>query len=319
MGQYSAKLAKGVRWYYKFDYKRTTYKSEIKYLTKSDARKAESELYASLVKQETNPPVKPKFALSEVMNDRLSIIQAKKGTKYYKTNKLYFKKLLKYKGDVPVNRVSREDIENFLSNESIALKQKNKDNYSVNAMLRSYKALFYYAIDVKDVEMKNPCKRIAPFPIKKKIKYIPPDGDIDAVMNICTREQKFLLSFILETGARINEPLKMLGKDVLPDKIILYTKKSKNSDLVPRKLPLPECLKGKTFKADKRVFPWWSEDPKFLAKKIKKLGQEPWGFHSLRHRRASLWNKEKKTIFDIMVLLGHSSLRTTQLYLQMLP
>ncbi len=70
---------------------------------------------------------------------------------------------------------------------------------------------------------------------------------------------------------------------------------------------------------NERVFPWWREEPKFLARTIKRFGQHPWGFHSLRHRRASLWNKEKKTAYDIMVLLGHSSLETTLIYLQMLP
>ena len=319
MPVYSRKLSFGIRFFFKFGYSGTMYRSEAIYLSKNDAKKAESTKYTEVIKQVSNPSLKPKFALSDIMNDRLSVIKAKKGIKYYNATKSQFKKLLQHIGNIPVNEVKREMIENYLDRESINQQKNENDNYAVNSMLRSYKALFYYAIDVKGIEMINPCKKITQYPINKKIKYIPPDEDIEAVKKLCTPEQLFLLEFLDETAARINEPLKLTGKDVFPDKVILTTRKSKNSDLVPRKLPLPRCLEGKTYKMNERVFPWWSEEPKFLARKIKRLGQHPWGFHSLRHRRASLWNKEKKTAYDIMVLLGHSSLETTLIYLQMLP
>lgn len=295
------------------------YRSEAVYLTKNDAKKAESTKYTEVTTTISNPSVKPIPDLTDVMTGRLSVIQAKKGEKYYLQTKEYFKKLLRHTKNVPVNTIKRVMIEDFLNKQSIAYKKKKKDNYAVNAMLRSFKALFYYAIDVLEVEMINPCKKISEFAINKKIKYIPPDEDIEEVRAICTPEQLFLLDFVDETAARINEPLKMYGKDVLTDKVVLHTKKSKNSNIVPRKLPKPECMKGKKYKHNERVFPWWDKEPKFLARKIKRLGQIPWGFHSLRHRRASLWLKEKKTEFEIMKLLGHSDLKTTQIYLQMLP
>lgn len=319
MPVYSRKISTGFRFFYKFGFNGIVFRSKAIYLSKNEAKKAESSKYTEVTKQASNPSLKPKFALSDIMNDRLSVIKAKKGIKYYKATKSQFKRLLQHIGNIPTNEVKREMIENFLDKESINQQKNENDNYAVNSMLRSYKALFYYAIDVKGIEMINPCKKITQYPINKKIKYIPPDEDIEAVKKICTPEQLFLLEFLDETAARINEPLKLTGKDVFEDKVILTTRKSKNSDLVPRKLPLPKCLKGKTYKMNERVFPWWSEEPKFLARKIKRLGQHPWGFHSLRHRRASLWNKEKKTAYDIMVLLGHSSLETTLIYLQMLP
>lgn len=319
MPVYPRKVKAGLRYFYQFGYLNITYKSQAIYLSKNEAKKAESSKYTEVIKQASNPSLKPKFALSDIMNDRLSVIKAKKGIKYFKATKSQFKRLLQHIGNIPVNEVKREMIEYFLDKESINQQKNKNDNYAVNSMLRSYKALFYYAIDVKGIEMVNPCKKITQYPINKKIKYIPPDEDIEAVKKICTPEQLFLLEFLDETAARINEPLKLTGKEVFPDKVILTTRKSKNSDLVPRKLPLPKCLEGKTYKMNERVFPWWSEEPKFLARKIKRLGQHPWGFHSLRHRRASLWNKEKKTAYDIMVLLGHSSLETTLIYLQMLP
>lgn len=319
MPVYSRKVSAGLRYYYQFDYQRITYKSKAIYLSKNDAKKAESTKYAEVTSIISNTPIKPKFALSDVMNDRLTDIKAKKGEKYYKQTKVYYKLLLEHIQNISVNEVKRDMIQSFLIKQSAEMKKKKKGNYAVNAILRSIKALFYYAIDVKEIEMINPCKRIQLFPVDKKIKYIPPDKDIQEVLNICTSEQILLINFVDETAARINEPLKLYGIGVSEEHVILTTRKSKNSDLVPRKLPRPKCMEGKKYKASERVFPWWKKEPKFLARKIKLLGQEPWGFHSLRHRRASLWLKEGKSEFEIMKLLGHSSLSVTQIYLQMLP
>ncbi|MBX7047309.1 MAG: site-specific integrase [Ignavibacteria bacterium] len=319
MAAYPRMVKVGLRYYYKFQYNNITYKSKAIYLSKNDAKKAEAEKYTEVTTTTSNPSLKPTPALSDIMTDRLTDLKAKKGEKYYKQNKEYFKKLLQHTKNIPVNTVKRSMIEEFLTKQANLHKKKKQDNYAVNAMLRSFKALFYYAIDVKEIEMTNPCKKIGEYSIKKKIKYIPPEKDIEAIRAICTPEQLYLLDFVDETAARINEPLNMYGKDIFSDKIILHTRKSKNSNVVPRKLPRPACMEGKTYKYSERVFPWWTKEPKFLMKKIKKLGQRPWGFHSLRHRRASLWNKEKKTEFEIMTLLGHSDLKTTQIYLQMLP
>lgn len=319
MAQYLRKLSKGNKWWYKFSFKGIIHHSEAIYLTKNEAKKAEAGKLKELDLKQRNPHEKPILMLSEIMNDRLTQLQAKKGNKYYKTSKAYFKILLRYTQDVVVNTITKDMMEKFLDEQSVQMKKRKKDNYSVNAMLRCYKALFNYAIDTKEVEMLNPCRKIALYSINKKIKYIPSNEDIVAVKKICTVEQLLLLDFVDETAARINEPLHLFGKDVLENTVILHTRKSKNSNIVPRKVPMPECLKGKKYKSEERVFPQWNEQPKFLQRKIKTLGQKPWGFHSLRHRRASIWNREKKTVYDIMVLLGHTSIETTQIYLQQLP
>jgi len=83
---------------------------------------------------------------------------------------------------------------------------------------------------------------------------------------------------------------------------------------MPRKVYLDTSfLKG--FKGFKR----WDNHPRFLEKKIKKLRQETWNWHNLRHRYASMLSKEGRPLFEIMALLGHSNMETTQNYLQLLP
>jgi integrase len=196
---------------------------------------------------------------------------------------------------------------------------KSLDNYTVNAMINDYKALFNYIIDKHDLNIKNPCKGINKYPIKKKFKHIPTDKDIEAVRNLCDEGQVQLIDFVKNTGCRISEALRVTGNDMLETDIVLYTKKSRNSDLVPRKVPRPECIKDIKIESDKRLFNRWSDAPRFLEDKVRELKQRNWNWHNLRHRFASKLSKEGKPLFEIMSLLGHSNLKTTQNYLQLLP
>lgn len=76
-------------------------------------------------------------------------------------------------------------------------------------------------------------------------------------------------SILMIVSVTIN--LKLTDEKIFIKKGIFISRKSKNIELVPRKLPLLKCLECITFKMIERLFPWWSEEPKFLAKKIKRL------------------------------------------------
>src|SRR4051794_35805547 len=99
------------------------YRSEAVYLSKNDAKKAESSKYTEVTTSISNPSVQPILALSDVMIDRLSMILAKKGEKYYKDNKRHFKKLLEHTKNIPVNDVTRDMIETFLSKQAVQMKK----------------------------------------------------------------------------------------------------------------------------------------------------------------------------------------------------
>lgn len=187
----------------------------------------------------------------------------------------------------------------------------------MSCYVRILKHLFFYAINIHDVDIKNPCVGLKPFPIDKKPKYIPTNQEIEKVLLACREDEQLLLLFVMETGCRINEALNFSDKDISEDQIILYTRKSKNVNLTFRKVPLPDCIKGISFEG--RLFKTWSLYPRFLDKRQRKLKMNSWGFHSFRHRYASRLSKQGRPLFEIMVLLGHNNLSTTQHYLQMLP
>ena len=112
------------------------------------------------------------------------------------------------------------------------------------------------------------------------------------------------------------EAIRFRYQDTDGDLITLWTRKSKNSNLMPRRIPKPDCLTDKKGKG--RVFTEWTSYPRFLDEKVKTLDQEKWNWHNLRHRRASLWANQGMNTFEIMTRLGHSNLQTTQRYLQLL-
>lgn len=319
MAQYSRKLKKGIRWYFKFDFSGKTYFSKCIYLSKNEAKKAENARYDEVSNNARNPSLMPILSLREAIEERLDEVQTKKSKDYYKDNKRYYSILLNSLGDIPIDQIKRIDIENILLTTSQRQKSRGGDNYVVNAMLAIYKALFNHAIQRRDLSIKNPCFGIKPFSISKKLKYIPSDKDIEAVRSLCDIGQNSLIDFVMETGCRINEALRILVSDVYEDYIVLQTRKSRNSDLIPRKVPKPKCLMLTGLKPDSRIFSRWSDTPKFLEHKVKALKQKPWSWHNLRHRYASLLSKNNTPLFQIMILLGHSNLKTTQGYLQLLP
>ena len=326
MAQYKRRLRKGFRWYYKVSYNGRVHFSKCIYLSKVEAKKAEAELLSELEDQERNPNKDMTIQLFDLINERLDYIKANNSEKHYSESQRYLKAFYRYIGNIVVQDITKADINRFLVGVATAQKQKkdkkNKPikttNYPVNALLRVIKALFYYAIETYELNMRNPCKGIDFYPIEKRMKYIPRDEELTALLLLCDEEQRDLVEFVLGTGARISEAIALKGEDVGDDYVVLYTRKSQGGNRIPRKVPKPDCLIGKTFQADERVFSRWIDKPHFLKRKVKKLKGQMWGWHSLRHRYASMLSKEGKPLFEIMKLLGHSNLSTTQIYLQLL-
>jgi integrase len=319
LAQYSRKIKVGLRWFYKFNFQGKMYRSKCIYLSKTEAKSAEHEMFEEVSQKARNPSQEPILSLLEAINERLDYVLVKKSKDYYKDNKRYYAVLLEKLGDIPFNAIKKAQIEDLLLATSKKQQARGLDNYVINAMINAYKALFNYIIDKHDLNMKNPCKGIDKFSIKKKFKYIPSDEDIEDVKSLCDEGQKLLIDFVKDTGCRISEALRVSGKDVLQNFVVLYTKKSRNSDLVPRKVPIPIYIKDIVLESNERLFNRWCDVPRFLEDRVRELEQQNWNWHNLRHRFASKLSKEGKPLFDIMSLLGHSNLKTTQNYLQLLP
>jgi integrase len=315
VGAYKRKIKKGERWRFVGSYLGKSYASKSIYLTKREALDAERE-YIRQMDEEARRPRK-EIMLIDFLNIRLDHVKANKSRYYYNEHKRYLKMLLDKVGNKPVDDIKKLDVAEVVNSYSQDLRKRKKTQHKANAMLRILKATFFYGINLHDLDIKNPCVGLKMNSVDKKLKHIPSDPDIEAVMAICNVNQKLLIQFVRDTGCRISEALRLGRGDVFDDYVVLYTRKAKNADLTPRRVPKPDYLNG--FKWKGRLFVEWTSHPRFLEEKVKELKQQKWNWHNLRHRYASRLSKEGRPLFEIMSLLGHSNLSTTQGYLQLLP
>jgi len=315
MGQYRRKLKKGERWFFSGQYLGKKYFSKAMYLTKQEAKKAERAHIDAIDVQMRRP--KQEMTLQELCEARLDFIEQNKSKFYYVENKRFFKKILDHCGrDKAVGDITRKEITEILVVEAKRLKTAKKSNYKTNSLIRCLKALFNYGIKAYDLEIKNPVAFVEFYPIDIKLKHIPTGEEIKAVRAKMSDKQTLLFDFVDQTACRISEAIRLKSDDINGDLMTLWTRKSKNSNLTPRRVPLPECLAGYNGKG--RVFDEWEAYPRFLEEKVTELKQKKWSWHNLRHRRASIWATNGLTTFEIMSRLGHSNLSTTMIYLQLL-
>ena len=202
-----------------------------------------------------------------------------------------------------VSQITKRQVYRLFMQEAKRCKKEGLSNTRVNAFLTNMRSFFSFGIKRLGLDYKNPCTGIAKLPIDRRVKFIPTQEMVDEVIAKCTPEQASLIRFLDETGARVSEALNVSLNDWKNGKVVLYTRKSKNGDLVPRVVPC--TMNPQTFDWDRR--------PDFLKYKTRE-----WSYHALRHKRASEWANEGKPLIQIMALLGHQNISTTQIYLRSL-
>ncbi len=309
---YQRKIKKGVRWFYKGSYLRQNYHSKAIYLTKKECATAERAKINELDKKARS--INGDIGIKDLFNQRLDNIQTNKSKKYYEENRRFFQMFLDFTKKQMVSEISKADGYKFVNQFSADLKKEGKDNFKVNAAIRVLKAAFNEAIDIHEVNMRNPFK-IKFFPVKIQTKHIPSQADIDKVKKISNPEQRLLIDFVDQTACRIMEAIRLDFEEINGEQLTLYTRKSKNSNFTPRIIPLPDCLKN--VKGTGKVFSW-TDYPHFVGEKAKSLKIKRWNWHSLRHRRASIWANNGMSLIELQYRLGHSNMETTQKYLQLL-
>ncbi len=166
---------------------------------------------------------------------------------------------------------------------------------------------------------------------------IPSDEDVRKMLNLRWSEygidlrNRTILALLFATGLRVNEVINLDWKDIYYDNVqgvwMLHVRMGKGRK--PRKVPIPP-------KVIKMLFEWRKIQPKTdpnaifttpsgrishaYFRKIVKVAAEragiPW-FHAhlARHWRAIKFLEEGVNLETIRRYLGHSSLKTTQIYL----
>lgn len=304
MPAYKRKLKNSVKWWFKFDYNGKTYSSSARFLNKKAAQKAEREEKNRL---ET---ISGEAMLLEVCTHRLDYLELTRNNEYFKDQKRLSKKLIKSFGNISITDITPKMASALFLEEIKRCRDAGFGNSRPNRLLKSLRAIISYARGNFGIDMRDPTSGIKTLPNDIKVPYIPTEEEIEAVRDVCNHEQRRLIDFVYETGCRVGEAINFEYRDVHKDYITLYTRKSQNSQRTPRHLPRPSFI---AFSGCDKVFEFTAY-PRFLEDKVKELNQPKWNWHSLRRRRASIWAKDKP-LFEIMMLLGHSQISTTQRYL----
>lgn len=322
MGVYIRKLKDGHKWRYKGYSKKIKdyYTSPAIYETKEEAENAERAFLAGLIKD----------SLESLVRARIKNLTTMGKSRHYiseSEEKLQIA-VDEWGPDLSITAVTRPMVNDFIQREAYKRQQAGHSPHSINHLIRILKALFNWAIRERGIMMDNPFSGVHLMPLSDKRKYIPTDLDIYNLMSNLDTGQRKLVEFVEETGCRINEALRLRGVDVTEEFITLYTRKSKNSNLTPRTIPRPKCLKESdppVKNPEDRVFSRWSVLPRFFERTLKKMQESlpekdriVFSWHNLRHRRASIWAKANMPTFEIMTRLGHNNTSTTMNYLQLL-
>jgi integrase len=292
------------KWRYDF-WKNNVRQRESGFLTKREAIAAEAEDRKNLKKINSD--------FISLCESRLTDLEERRTKQYFDENKSLIKKLILRWATKKV--ITRKDVEDYL------FERANISHTRANIDRRKIKALFNHGVE-RDMLSENPASKIKFFSVNKTRKYIPPRDDILKVLESSPECKYFLV--IINTLARVNEINKLKWQDVFDDYLILRTRKSRNSDLTERKIPLNETLKEIFCSLPiKGEYVFCDKDGNRFENRLKilraacaKANVKPFGYHSFRHYGASKLANAGVPITDIQAILGHTTAVTTNIYLQ---
>lgn len=268
----------------------------------------------------------------ELCNRRLDYLAAYRSPRHYQDTVYLAKRWVEQWEGKTVHQITAESVQRYLIKicKSISAQTANKE-------LRGLRATFNFGVKKPNRWFNhNPTDDLDFFPIEKRKKYVPPIKDVIAVLQAAAGEVQDYLWTIALTLGRMSEVnrLEKSDLDFQNGIVTLYTRKSKNGNLIPREIPMTDKLRNVLLKRLQNndtewVFPHtyfsrkkgeWVTGPYTDRKRIMKTlcakaGVKYFRFHPLRHFGASVLIQEGVDPRTIQDILGHSNFRTTEIYL----
>ena len=268
--------------------------------------------------------VRKRTKLSQFIDSFLQYSEAHHSRSTYELNRRFLNYFLEYKGDVYIDRVTREDVENY---KIVRLKEVSRT--SVNMELRHLKSAFSYARKVLKCINENPFTGVKQLEIsgnnlpaylnKEEIKRL-----MEVINLIDFRE---LVLFYLYTGCRRNEALNLKWFDINMNRRVIAIKKTKGRK--DREIPISGKLMDVLQKRTERLKPEPNDSvfayhPHYVTHKFKKFLEladieKQASIHTLRHTFASHLVMSGVDLYTVQKLLGHSNLKVTEMYAHLAP
>jgi len=311
----------GVLWYVDFVYQGIRYRKSTKTPDRKLAELFLKDLEVKIARDNLgfSEMNRKEVRLSKFIEEYLEHSKAEKAHNTYLLDKGALAKFKDLFGDIHLSKVTRKQGEDF----KVWQLQKVKP-VSVNIFFRQIKAAFETAAkwgylrenplrDVKQCKVKN--ENLPQFFTKPEIKLlldVIPDGDF-----------KRLILFYLYTGCRRNEALNLTWDDIDMErgKVTFRITKSGKGRIIPFNGALREVLSAMQRKG-KKPFPFQGD---FVTHKFKDylkasgIQNQSLKLHSLRHTFASHLIMEGVDVMTVSKLLGHSSVKVTEIYAHLVP
>ncbi|MQR94771.1 tyrosine-type recombinase/integrase [Fictibacillus phosphorivorans] len=208
---------------------------------------------------------------------------------------------------------------------------KVKRNYADASRLRHLHTLssfMKYAIREEKILI-NPCEKVSKFSVSKKVRDSLTEEEVQELINSSSGIGYIIICVLYYAGLRISElcNLKMCDVDFKSNEIKVVNGKGKKDRMVPISKKLKKIMiryyendrpeNIEYFIGSKRTGQVKQCYARYLMKKeVKKLGwKKNITCHNLRHSFATNLRKNGVDLVQIQKLLGHASLRTTEIYL----
>jgi len=243
--------------------------------------------------------------------------------KSYETNISVFKNhILRELGDIKMSELKKIDVMSYHSN---MIYKKNLSRGTANKFLIFLNQAYNLAHEFELLDDYNPCRGVKPYELnnqrqlflnKTQTKRLLAEVEISP-----NKHLKYIIPMLLLTGARKREVLDSRWSDLDMNNMLWTIPVTKNGKkrILPITEPLQELLKqvpkqskylftsAKTNKPYVSIFQSWN------SARIKANLPEV-RIHDLRHTYASALVNAKCSLYEVQVLLGHSTAKMTQRY-----
>jgi integrase len=155
---------------------------------------------------------------------------------------------------------------------------------------------------------------------------LPTDDDIDALIGACPNDMlRGIVRVLRETGMRLEEAagLERRNLDFTRKAIMLDRTKTSRPRAVPMSAQVVGTLQALPVRLGCPYVFWHGEGERYrnLSSQLAAIGKRAgvrFRRHDLRHRYAVDYLRDGGSIYDLQQILGHSTIRTTELYLDYL-
>ena len=282
--------------------------------------------FASHLQKQSSP--QNTLTLNEAIYEHLKwseAVHCKNTTLTYKTT---FNAIAKYFGNIRFALIDRNKLEEFFTYRlrTVSVYQARKDYIHLHCLLNRYVE--------KKILRDNPCAGIKKFRLPEKQPSYFTKTEFSILMNTITEKDiQDIVLFAVNTGLRQMELITLTWSQIFLEQRILildnrtHLTKSKKVRQVPLNNTCNNILlrrssqRKDSIRSDDNVFTIsnkrFTQDG--LSKKFKRhvlnSGVNPkLNFHSLRHTTATWLVQKGVSIYKVSQLLGHSDIRVTQIY-----